>query len=50
MKLADAVARYVEHKQSMGMRFHTERRTLKSFCQWLGVLLIDRSPEPETPG
>lgn len=47
MKLADAVARYVEHKQSMGMRFHTERRTLKSFCQWLGETdLAQIEPDP----
>jgi site-specific recombinase XerD len=36
MKLADAVAQYVEHKQAMGVRFRTERRTLKSFCHGLG--------------
>lgn len=36
MKLADAVAQYVEHKQAMGMRFRTEQRTLKSFCHGLG--------------
>ncbi len=36
MKLTDAVAQYVAHKQSMGMRFHTERRTLQSFCDHCG--------------
>src|SRR5436309_3059800 len=33
MKLRDAVTQYVAHKQSMGMRFATEERTLKSFCR-----------------
>jgi hypothetical protein len=32
MKLLDAVSRYVTHKQSMGIRFNSERRILKSFC------------------
>ena len=32
MKLIDAVDQYVIHKQSMGMRFNSERRILKSFC------------------
>ena len=32
MKLLDAVGLYVTHKQSMGMRFNSERRILKSFC------------------
>ena len=36
MKLADAAANYVAHKQSMGMRFRTEARTLKSFCHAVG--------------
>ena len=36
MKLSEAVAQYVAHKQSMGMRFSTEQRTLKSFCRTLG--------------
>ena len=38
MKLTDAVAQYVAHKQSMGMRFHTERRTLQSFCGHCGTV------------
>jgi integrase/recombinase XerD len=36
MKLADAAAGYVAHKQSMGMRFRTEARTLRSFCRAVG--------------
>ena len=32
MKLRDAVTQYVTHKRSMGMRFNTEERGLKSFC------------------
>ena len=32
MKLPDAVMKYVTYKQSLGMRFATEARTLKSFC------------------
>ena len=32
MKLRTAVTQYVNHKRSMGMRFNTEERTLKSFC------------------
>jgi integrase/recombinase XerD len=36
MKLSEATVSYVAHKQSMGMRFLTEARTLKSFCQAMG--------------
>ena len=36
MTLTKAVAAYVVSKQSMGMRFATEARTLKSFCQCIG--------------
>ena len=36
MKLADAAADYITHKQSMGMRFRTEARTLRSFCRAVG--------------
>ena len=36
MKLSEAAANYVAHKQSMGMRFRTEARTLKSFCRAMG--------------
>jgi site-specific recombinase XerD len=40
MKLADAAAGYVAHKQSMGMRFRTEARTLKSFCRAVGDITM----------
>ena len=36
MRLSKAAADYVAHKQSMGMRFSTEARTLKSFCRAMG--------------
>jgi site-specific recombinase XerD len=42
MKLAQAVAAYVASKQSLGMRFATEARTLKSFCRALGEVDIDQ--------
>ncbi len=32
MTVSDAVAQYVVHKRSLGMRFNTEERALKSFC------------------
>ena len=38
MKPSEAVAEYVAYKQSMGMRFHTEARTLRSFCRTVGDL------------
>jgi hypothetical protein len=31
MKLAVLASQYVAYKQDMGMRFHTEARTIKSF-------------------
>jgi integrase/recombinase XerD len=40
MKLSEAVGQYVSHKQSMGMRFSTEQRTLKSFCRAMGEIAI----------
>lgn len=40
MKLSEAVANYVAHKQSMGMRFRTEASTLNSFCRTLGDLAM----------
>jgi len=46
MKLSEAVAQYVVHKQSMGMRFHTEQQTLASFCRHLDGLDIAQV-EPE---
>ena len=36
MKLSEAVAGYVAHKQAMGMRFRTEARILRSFCRASG--------------
>lgn len=36
MKLSEAAAKYVSHKQAMGMRFCTEERVLKSFCRAMG--------------
>ena len=36
MKLFELATQYVAHKQSMGMRFRTEQRTLKSFCRAMG--------------
>ena len=42
MRLSEAVAQYSAFKQSMGMRFHTETRTLRSFCRTVGdVALAD---------
>jgi integrase/recombinase XerD len=40
MKISEATDNYVAHKQSMGMRFRTEARTLKSFCRTLGELTM----------
>ncbi|MBZ5623002.1 MAG: tyrosine-type recombinase/integrase [Acidobacteriia bacterium] len=40
MRLAEAVARYVTYKQSMGMRFRTEARTLQSFCRAMGDITV----------
>ena len=40
MKLSALVAQYVAYKQSMGMRFHTEDRTLRSFCQAMGEVSV----------
>jgi site-specific recombinase XerD len=36
MKFSQVVAAYVTHRQAMGMRFHTEARTLRSFCRASG--------------
>lgn len=46
MKLAQAVSAYVAYKQSLGMRFATEARALKSFSRALGDVDLDRI-EPE---
>ena len=40
MKLAEVVREYVTHKQSMGMRFCTEARTLKAFCRTMGDIAM----------
>jgi site-specific recombinase XerD len=46
MKLSEAAANYVAHKQSIGMRFRTEARTLKSFCGAMGKVSLQRvSPD-----
>jgi integrase/recombinase XerD len=42
MKLSEVTANYVAHKQSMGMRFRTEARTLKSFCRTMGEVNIQQ--------
>jgi site-specific recombinase XerD len=42
MKLDQAIRLYVAHKQSLGMRFTTEARTLKSFARSVGDVDIDR--------
>ena len=42
MKLSEVVASYVAHKQSMGMRFRTEARTLKSFRRAMGEVNIQQ--------
>jgi hypothetical protein len=36
VKLSEVVSQYVTYKQSIGMRFCTEKRTLKSFCRTIG--------------
>ena len=40
MKLAVLDSQYVAYKQDMGMRFHTEARTLKSFCRSMGDIAL----------
>jgi hypothetical protein len=46
MKLSDLASRYVAYKQDMGMRFHTEARTLKSFCRTMGdVAMAEITPD-----
>ena len=37
MKLSQAVREYVEYKQALGMRFHTEAVMLQAFCRALGA-------------
>ena len=46
MSLADAIAQYVDLKQSMGMRFRNERQVLRAFHRQVGdVPLADVSPD-----
>lgn len=40
MRLSTLAGQYVAYKQSMGMRFHTEARTLQSFCRAMGDIAI----------
>ena len=40
MKLSEVAVLYVAHKQSIGMRFRTEQRILKSFCRAMGEIAI----------
>ncbi len=40
MKLSALAAQYVAYKQSMGIRFHTEARTLQSFCRAMGDIAV----------
>jgi integrase/recombinase XerD len=40
MILSEIIAGYVDHRQAIGMRFHTEARTLKSFCRFVGDTAI----------
>ena len=40
MRLSALAGQYVAYKQSMGMRFHTEARTLQSFCRAMGDIAI----------
>jgi|ERR1700674_2999777 integrase/recombinase XerD len=42
MTLSQTVTVYVAYKQSLGMRFATEARTLKSFCRALGDVDMDK--------
>jgi hypothetical protein len=36
MRLSALASQYVAYKPGMGMRFHIETRTLKSFCRFVG--------------
>ena len=40
MRLSALTDQYVAHKQSMGMRFNTEARTLRSFCRAIGDVAV----------
>ena len=46
MKLYELTIQYVAYKQSMGMRFRTEARVLKSYCRFIGDVSIDE-PQPD---
>jgi site-specific recombinase XerD len=40
MKLSTLTSQYVAYKQAMGMRFHTEARTLQSFCRAMADIAV----------
>jgi hypothetical protein len=40
MNLHEVTTQYVVYKQSMGMRFRTETRVLKSFCRMIGDVAV----------
>src|SRR5215831_9006348 len=40
MKLSAIASQYVAYKQGMGMRFHTEARTLRSFCRTMADAVL----------
>lgn len=40
MKLSALAGQYAVYKQSVGMRFHTEGRTLRSFCRAMGEVSV----------
>jgi integrase/recombinase XerD len=40
MRLSALTDQYVAYKQSVGMRFHTEARTLQSFCRAMGDIAV----------
>jgi integrase/recombinase XerD len=40
MNLSAIASQYIAYKQAMGMRFHTEARTLRSFCRAVGDIAI----------
>ena len=51
MKVNHAVSAYVAYKQSLGMRFATEARTLKSFSKYVGDVDFNRvGPERRVAG
>lgn len=46
MNLGTCIEKYVEHKRSLGMRFVTEARILKSFCKTVGDIgLVNLRPD-----